>query len=186
MTKNKIITLLILFETYYSLVEGFYNSNHLMKKHKLPGLPHHVIDMLASKEMRIHHNLWHEVRNRWETLDELTKDKIKELNWDTPHPARDKDGNFIINNLSGEDFLYMHRQMIEMVNDYLKVCNTPYGKSVIGWENIPGPEDRDYPVPPAYSLNDLAATKRLEELKSDDYYFKVMKPLNDKFKNYNE
>ncbi len=51
-------------------------------------------------------------------------------------------------NDSGEDFFYMHRQMIVMVNQVLAQVVDPNYPAVQGWPALPPPGDVDYPVPP--------------------------------------
>ncbi|MEU0946873.1 hypothetical protein ABZ379_29660 [Streptomyces canus] len=57
-----------------------------------------------------------------------------------------------LDNGSGEDFLYMHRQMIAEVNEILAEVGDPQHPRVQGWVTIPAPGDSDFPVPPAYEL----------------------------------
>ncbi len=73
-----------------------------------------ALRMLASLEMRLHHQLWHLARNVWARIADTVKDAIRERGWQ-PGPtkaerhARDLGSR---TNGSGEDFLYMHRRMI--------------------------------------------------------------------------
>ena len=99
------------------------------------------------------------------TLSEYQRAQLAAIGLNVQRPSQDAQGNAIEDNCSGEDFLYMHRQMIQDVNRILAAGNYPYGKQVVGWVNIPAPGDTDWPVPPAYG-NDAFLT----QAKSDDYY----------------
>jgi hypothetical protein len=44
--------------------------------------------MMASRDWRIHHYLWHEVRNGWLFFDTATEEAIRNLGWELPRPAR--------------------------------------------------------------------------------------------------
>lgn len=75
-------------------------------------------DMLASETHRLHHAVWHDVRGQWLGLSDAKKEAIRKLGWQPGHrterPALRK-GAPITDNGSGEDFLYMHREMIGAV-----------------------------------------------------------------------
>src|SRR3954467_9869332 len=79
-------------------------------------LPAPVLEMLASREHRLLHSIWHGSRNMWLGLKDSERAEITELGWAPPR-ASSTDSGPIINNGSGEDFLFMHRQMIMMVNE---------------------------------------------------------------------
>ena len=93
-----------------------------------PKLPQAVIQMHAKRERRMHHFLWHQTRNMWLFWDDDTRSKIRELGWEPPRPARKPGANNvepIFDNNSGEDFLYMHRQMIQATNLKLDEIGDP-------------------------------------------------------------
>jgi hypothetical protein len=86
---------------------------------------------LATRYHRLHHVLFHYVRNNWATLTTQQHAELRMLNWHTPRPAMDR-GNWDRNkpwgannifwatdNGSGEDFLFYHRWMIKMVDSLL-------------------------------------------------------------------
>lgn len=85
--------------------------------------------MLASRYHRLHHVLFHYVRNNWASFKPQQKAAINALNWGTPRPSMERAtwdsdkpyGNIFwaIDNNSGEDFLYYHRWMIAMVDQAL-------------------------------------------------------------------
>ena len=100
-------------------------------KRGIPTLPKIVINFLASREMRINHYLFHNLRNDWNTLDETTKKIISDLGLKPPRPSLYANGRRIRDNNSGEDSLYMHREMIKVVNSKLAKRNYAYGKKII-------------------------------------------------------
>jgi len=141
-------------------------------------LPHSILKFLASKEIRFRHYMWHNCRNRWMSLTEKEKEDLKKMGWEPPRPSMDTNGNYLMFNDSGEDFLFMHRHMVLMVNERLAKHDFPYGKEVIGWKELPEPKDPFYPVPPPYGNNTFQ-----QYIKSDTYFYNVMKPLSFKFRN---
>ena len=138
-------------------------------------LPKVILDLVSSRKMRVHHYLWHSSRNGWLQFDDNTRQQLTNIGWAVPRPARDESG-ILYNNGSGEDFLYMHRQMIIEINNLLANANLPYGNRIVGWTDIPGPTDPDYPVPPPYG------PQSIQDVKTDSYYTDTLKPLNDRFK----
>ena len=64
--------------------------------------------------------LWHEIRASWVWYDQPTKDAIAAQGWTPPRPSRQKPPIFgpggyspILDNDSGEDFLYLTRNLID-------------------------------------------------------------------------
>jgi hypothetical protein len=140
----------------------------------VPKLPQAVIIMMARREARMHHYLWHQVRNMWLFYDEPTRQAIRNLGWEPPRPAlRPAPGGRgapIYDNNSGEDFLYMHRQMIAAVNAKLAEVGQPDYPKVVGWNPVPRPGDADFPVPPAWDSGDPGLNDYLKESKSDQFF----------------
>lgn len=140
----------------------------------VPKLPAQVVTMMASREMRMHHYLWHQVRNGFLFFDQGTQKAIRDMGWEPPRPAQrpraDGSVETILDNDSGEDFLYMHRQMIASVNAVLDTAKDPQYPKVQGWTAIPRPGDGDYPVPPAYASGDDSLDSYLRNVKSDDAF----------------
>jgi hypothetical protein len=127
----------------------------------MSALPDFVRQMLASRAHHLHHHLWHSVRNAWNS-PELTpevRERIIEAGWNPPDDrgALDAGGKPILDNFSGEDFLYMHRQMIGEANRALEEAGDPFYPRVMPWERIPGPGDAGFPVPAAWNVNDPSA-----------------------------
>jgi hypothetical protein len=140
-------------------------------------LPKEVIEMMAKREHRMHHWLWHEVRNNWHQYPSDIQAKIEDLGWRPPRPVQDENGNPDLGNDSGEDFLYMHRQMIADVNAILAQVKDPNYPRVKGWLVVPSLEDPSYPVPPAWfdpesQAPNLTPFASLERIKSDIFYQK--------------
>ena len=84
-------------------------------------LPDYVIEMLASRHDRLHHLVWHGTRNMWlsPSLGKEKKLAIRKLGWEPPRPAKRGDPP-IVDNGSGEDFLFMHRQMVGEVRSLMQ------------------------------------------------------------------
>jgi hypothetical protein len=135
-----------------------------------PKLPDAIVSMMAQREARQHHYVWHNVRNLWLTWDESTRQKIRDIGWEPPRPARDAQGQVMLDNDSGEDFLYMHRQMIASVDERLAEINQPDYLRVEGWPSVPSPCDPDYPVPPVWDTGDEQLNLRLQRVKSEEFF----------------
>jgi hypothetical protein len=147
----------------------------------VPQLPQPVIAMMAKRAMRQHHYLWHTVRNNWLHFPEDVKDVFRGLGWEPPRPAVDANGNPKETNDSGEDFLFMHRQMIEEVNQKLAELKVPDYPRVEGWAKIPAPGDPDYPVPPAFDTGNPDFNDSLQTVKSDQFYNQRIKPREKRY-----
>jgi hypothetical protein len=130
--------------------------------------------MMAERQQRWHHYAWHQVRNNWLRYNSETQNELRNLGWEPPRPAREfnsnPNGTPIYDNFSGEDFLYMHRHMIAMVNRKLEEINDPLYQKVEGWKKVPRPIDEDYPVPPPWTTDDLGFNSFIRDVKSDQYF----------------
>jgi plastocyanin len=107
-----------------------------------PDLPMALKSMLADEGLRLHHQLWHFVRssNAWNNLPQASRQQLAQMGWQAPR-FEDQTG-------AGLDFLFMHRQMIKMVNEKLATLNDPYWDQVKGWDPIPwAHDDSEWPVP---------------------------------------
>lgn len=148
--------------------------------------PQAVIQEMSSREARYHHYLWHNIRDNWNAFSNTTKKQLKDLGWEPPRPSRSFDANgnavAITDNNSGEDFLYMHRQMIKRVNDIINQTNDPYGP-LISWKTLPAPGDAEWPVPAQYTISGSpSTTSSINTRKTVDYYNSNIKPMEDFFK----
>ena len=143
-------------------------------------LPNQVVVEMAQSGQRIHHYLFHNVRNNWEFYDEETKSNIRNPGWEPPRqaikrePTRPGGWSNILDNYSGEDFLFMHREMIHNVNEILGQIPELQYPSVKGWEMVPRPTDLDYPVPPAW-------TDGVTQVKSDEFFENMFIPWERQF-----
>ncbi|MER8006674.1 hypothetical protein [Streptomyces sp. NPDC094149] len=142
--------------------------------------PKPVIDAMADRAMRLHHMLWHSTRDSWADLTTAQKKVFSDHGWVPPRPSRGPtdpatgDRPVQLDNKSGEDFLYMHRQMIAEVNGILAEVGDPQHPHVQGWVTIPTPDDPDFPVPPAYELpGDPGGTQFLLDVKSQAEYDRI-------------
>ena len=147
-------------------------------------LPESVRLMLASKSMRLRHELWHFVRAVWgnPAFPEEGRQLLRELKWDLPEGRSpiSADGKLVLDNFSGEDFLFMHRQMIAMTDQSLAKLGEP---PTTRWTAIPLPGDSDFPVPPPWDYRDPTRTDEdnartsqfLVHVKSDEYFERTMR-----------
>jgi hypothetical protein len=115
-----------------------------------PPLPQSLQQTMASREWRMYHFLFHELRHNWLMYPKDVQQKFRDLGWEPPRPAWDENGVPITDNGSGEDFLFMHRQMIARANAILAQAGDPDYPRIEGWVTFPPPEDPDLPVPPAW------------------------------------
>lgn len=146
--------------------------------------PEPVRQMLASKPMRLRHELWHFVRAVWwvPEFPDQGRQILRDLGWALPDDRSPfaADRTLLLDNYSGEDFLYMHRDMISMTDSALAAQGEP---PISRWLTVPRPGDVDFPVPPAWnyadpnqSPEDNAATSQfLISVKSDQYFEESMK-----------
>ncbi len=149
-------------------------------------LPKPIVTMMASHEHRLHHYLWHQVRNSWWRYDDNVRVEIEKLGWNPPRPAYDRNtGQLNVLNNSGEDFLYMHRVMIASVNQRLREIGDPNYPKINGWKSIPAPNDNNYPVPEAWDTGDQALNDYLNNVKSDNFFTERIKPLETQFTDTN-
>ncbi|MBG0830653.1 hypothetical protein HS041_23095 [Planomonospora sp. ID67723] len=96
-----------------------------------------VTAMLASRVHRLRHTTWHTLRSTWRApLNDDDRNEITQLGWAIARPPFMDDRRLDLNNGAGEDFLYMHRRMIRMVNE----INERAGVAPVrGWRSVPGP-----------------------------------------------
>jgi hypothetical protein len=135
---------------------------------------------MAKRENRYHHYLWHNIREGWNRFSDSSKEALKKLGWAPPRAGRsyDEDGvaSSIPDNGSGEDFLYMHRQMIAQANNILKQNNEKF--RITGWSSIPLPDSQTYPVPPVYNVTgNPSLTSYTNLLKTDSYFTDTIEPM---------
>ncbi|URJ43645.1 hypothetical protein MF628_003278 [Paenibacillus polymyxa] len=173
----------------------------LEPSHVIP-LPENVLSMLSTRMHRLHHSVWHSVRDRWTRLDETKKNEIRKRGWqpgeiDDERPSITPYEDPIVLNGSGEDFLFMHRKMIMHVNSMMT-------EPIKGWSVIPAPgpyliepkfdngnisvfppgNPDGFTVPPLWITGNEEFDRRNAQLKSDGHYWSRMKWWDRNFKNF--
>lgn len=153
-------------------------------------LPDSVRDLFASRHHRLHHALWHGLRDMWNhaAIPVETKKAIQNLNWAPPRPSLRwlSDGWMPeTKNGSGIDFLYMHREMILAFDQAMEEAGE---NSNFGWGVVPEPGR--YPVfdvPSVWELpNDLKwLQRRFAVVKSDDFYWTRLRWWDRRFHDHN-
>lgn len=146
--------------------------------------PESVRLMLASKSMRLRHELWHFVRAVWgdPEFPEKGRQILRTLKWDLPEGRApfSADRKLLLDNFAGEDFLFMHRQMIAMTDQSLAELEEP---PITRWTGVPLPGDSEFPVPPPWDYKDPAQSDEdnartsqfLAHVKSDEYFERTMR-----------
>jgi hypothetical protein len=133
--------------------------------------------MLAQRARRLHHFIWHSVRNSWHEFPADVQQELRDKGWEPPRPAFDINGELDLENFSGEDFLFMHREMIAHTNAALQSAGDPGYQHVAGWQNAPPPTDADFPVPPVYTIVQNGVTVvDTNVIKSDGFFFQTPGP----------
>lgn len=131
---------------------------------------------MAARAARQHHFLWHQVRNMWLAYDDDTRAELAKRGWEPPRPSQGPppSQDVLLDNGSGEDFLYMHREMIGAVNRLLTDVADPAYPQVVGWPQVPDPADTEYPVPPAWMTGNARLDEFLVTIKSDHAYERMV------------
>lgn len=78
------------------------------------GLKEELLAWLISPEHRLFHQIWHAARDKWHEFPEEKRNALRTLGWQPGeiHKERDARGKKKHLNGSGEDFLFMHRDMV--------------------------------------------------------------------------
>lgn len=137
-----------------------------------PPLPQPVRDTLAKRVHRMHQFLFDELRAYWLTYPENIRDQICALGWEPPRPAADENQAEIVDNNSGEDYLYLHCQMLSFVNSLLAKVGDPDFPRAEGWVTIPRPDDPNFPIPPPFFLPEgwPISNTFIVRSKTDDFF----------------
>jgi hypothetical protein len=146
-------------------------------------LPDAVKATLGMKGMRLHHTAWHATRNAWGRLNDATRKAIGELDWTPPRPSLEYTGwgerkRTITWSGAGEDFLFMHRQMIAT---FLKAMSNAGVNDWRPWTTVPSPHSGPT-VPPAWDDGDPEDSARFAALKTDTFYWSRMRWWDERFK----
>lgn len=140
-------------------------------------LPSAVKSMLAARPRRLHHFIWHSVRDGWFRFPPSIRQEFRNLGWEPPRPSFLPNGDLNLTNNSGEDFLFMHREMIAHTNVALEAAADPNYQQVAGWTNVPAPGDLEFPVPPTYAISqDGQEILNTSDIKSDEFFFSAPGP----------
>lgn len=141
-------------------------------------LPPGVVNLFASRMHRLHHALWHGLRDNWEWLESNEKAQITKLRWNPPRPNQRKYKNGwmpFTKNGSGIDFLFMHR---EMIIEFDQAMVSESADPNVGWDVIPEPgRFPEFEVPDSWTLPQPIEwlERRFAVVKSDDFYWSRMR-----------
>lgn len=95
-----------------------------------------AVEMLGGRAHRLRHTVWHTLRGDWQS-PKMTDDdraRLKELGWFLTDPPFNTQGALDLSNGAGEDFLYMHRRMIQMLHEvYAAAAQEP----PTAWSELP-------------------------------------------------
>ena len=155
-----------------------------------------TVAMLSGKWHRLWHATWHTVRGLWPNfIDQATRDDIAKLGWGVDRPprlSRAAGNGLILGNGAGEDFLFMHRWMINMVReDYVRQNLVPPA----GWRPLPSPRSAQSVYSPKTNPagvvefnKDIAASGNMVPLagdwaKAQEYFATVMRQWENQFTN---
>jgi hypothetical protein len=151
---------------------------------------------LASRLHRLHHVLWHALRNNWAGLEPAQRRSIEVLGWAPPRPALEKPAwdlgrltraHWTIG-LPGEDFLYFHRWLIALTDRWLIEEGRRPLESWSRLDTIPAPAagctDEKVPdfVPDFGSGAPEFLKIRVREVKSDAFFWNRMAWWDSQFK----
>ncbi|ACE84749.1 pyoverdine maturation tyrosinase PvdP [Cellvibrio japonicus] len=78
-----------------------------------------LLAWLSSVEHRLFHQIWHASRDKWHQLSEKKREALRGLGWQPGPIGRERDarGRAKHRNGSGEDFLFMHRGMMQRARE---------------------------------------------------------------------
>lgn len=152
-------------------------------------LPEKVVTHFADRMHRLHHAVWHGIRNYRNGLKREEQEAITKLDWQITgdrfalvNPAERT--RPAITNGSGEDFLFFHRQMVVQYKNLMAQA----GATPIEWPEIPqpgagGPTGAANAVPAPWSVP-MAPNfeRRLTVVKSDEFYWSRMRWWEYQFK----
>lgn len=152
-------------------------------------LPENVVAHFADRMHRLHHAVWHGMRNNWNGLQQGEQEAVTKLDWritgdrfalvvpsQRTRPA--------ITNGSGEDFLFFHRQMVVQYKELM----TEAQATPIAWPEIPqpgagGPNGPANAVPAVWAIPTAPNfERRLAAVKSDDFFWSRMRWWDYQFK----
>jgi hypothetical protein len=115
-------------------------KREFVEPRQIPGvaLIPEAVQMLGDRTHRLRHTVWHTVRGDWysKKMTAGDHDRLKALGWYLTDPPFTPKSVLDLTNGAGEDFLYMHRRMIGMVQEVYAKAGKPYP---VSWKELPGP-----------------------------------------------
>lgn len=150
-------------------------------------LPAPVVAHFADKVHRLQHAVWHGVREIWDELSPDDQQKLKDLDWQVEGNRTalisDQKTRPDLENGSGEDFLFFHRQMV----DHYRMMMMDLGVKTLEWPEVPQPGSGGSAspdsVPDAWSIPEATNfERRVVVLKSDDFFWSRMRWWEVEFK----
>jgi len=134
-------------------VDGHVALKELIKSHEHREIPtmqnrdRLLAELMGTRNHRLNHYLWHSARNTWNHRNTTSRDRqtLQQMRIVPPRPLHyNRDGTINRDQLgrtaAGEDFLYMHRQMIATIKQRLgSIMYKP-------WTDLPGPSSREFPI----------------------------------------
>ncbi|MGV6476976.1 pyoverdine maturation tyrosinase PvdP [Azotobacter vinelandii] len=136
---------------------------------------------LVSPGHRLFHQVWHACRDRWHRLESTQRQGLRALGWQAGPLGKERDarGKHRHRNGSGEDFLFMHRDMLiraRAMQDLRSWTSLPPPRPYIGhgiqafvdyMANLDG-----FSVPPAWEVQgDESFNRWLYYIKSSEGYY---------------
>jgi hypothetical protein len=154
-------------------------------------LPKEVVAHFADKVHRLHHAVWHGIRQSWNGLTEDEQKQITDLDWQIEGNrfalySPGEKTRPVIENGAGEDFLYFHRQMVA----HYRMMMSDLGVKPIEWIEIPQPGTGGAAspdaVPAGWKIPEAPNfERRLKTLKSDEFFWSRMRWWDFQFKDPN-
>lgn len=144
-------------------------------------LPSVVTQAFADELVRLHHMVWHLIRDHWHELSAKQIKQLTALDWHVWGNRASQSRNALLNG-SGEDFLFFHRQMIQY---YLNLMKQAQAKP-IWWKELPQPGDNQLgnAIPPSWHIpTNPKLERRIATIKSDHFYWSRLKWVEYQFKN---
>lgn len=144
-------------------------------------LPSQVTKAFADEVVRLHHMVWHLIRNHWHELSTKQIRQLTALDWHVWGDRASESPDALLNG-SGEDFLFFHRQMIQ---HYLHLMKQAQAKP-IWWKELPQPGDNQWgnAVPPSWPIpTNRRLERRIAAIKSDSFYWNRLKWVEYQFQN---
>lgn len=100
--------------------------------------------VMAARDLRLGHFLWHETRDWWLRLPPNQRTRFAtKYGWVPPRPARDERGQPIWGSGTGIDFLGAHRAMLQEARVIVAVTGEP---PLLGWDSLPSASDTRHRV----------------------------------------